>query len=36
MLDVPKLGDTDEIAVNTRISSGKMSTLSIAICTSNA
>ena len=36
MLDVPKPGDTEEIAVNRRINSGKMSTLSIAICTSKA
>jgi len=36
MLEVPKPGDPDEMPVKTRMSSGKMSTLSIAICTSNA
>ena len=36
MLDVPKPGDTDEIAVKVRITSEKISTVSIAICTSNA
>ena len=36
MLDVPNPGETDEIAVNDRIVSGKTSTASIAICTSNA
>jgi hypothetical protein len=34
MLDVPKLGDTTEIAVSTRIVSGHTRTTSIAICTS--
>ena len=34
MLDVPKLGEMTEMAVNTRIVSGKTRTTSIAICTS--
>jgi len=36
MLDVPKPGDTDEIAVSVRMTSEKMRTVNIAICTSNA
>ena len=36
MLDVPKSGDTDEIAVKVRMTSEKIRTVSIAICTSNA
>ena len=36
MLDVPKPGDTDDTAVNARITSEKISTVSIAIWTSKA